>query len=211
MTQNPYIERRLEFPATKRNRYHIAEILKKYLPLNGFILEIASGSGEHGVTFQQIFPSLIWQTSDPNPLHRESISAWIMHETLSSMMPNPLDIDVEKKPWPLTSKFKSELKGIVCINMIHVSPWTCTQALFKEAESLLNKGQFLMIYGPFFRKDKPSIQSNIIFNESLRLQNPLWGIRCLESVNQIAFSNGFKKADIYDMPANNLSIIYLKN
>ncbi len=211
MLENINVDHRLEYPATKRNRYYIAEIIRKYLPTNGFILEIASGSGEHGVLFQQLFPSLTWQTSDPNPINRKSICSWIMHQDLSSSMPNPLDIDVENKPWPLTPEFKSELKGIVCINMIHISPWTCTQALFEQAGSLLNNDQFLMIYGPFIIKDKPITQSNLLFDKSLKLQNPLWGIRNLESVNHIAISNGFNKDNIFEMPANNLSIVYRKN
>ena len=161
MTKNINSDQRLEYPATKRNRYHIAKILKEFLPVNGYILEIASGSGEHAVTFQQLFPFLIWQTSDPNPILRQSISSWIMHQGLSAKMPTPLDIDVENKPWPLSDELKSELKGIVCINMIHISPWTCTQALFEQAGSILTKDQFLMIYGPFLRKDRPTTQSNL--------------------------------------------------
>ncbi len=209
--ENFNIDQRLEFPATIRNRYDIAEILKKYIPTNGFILEIASGSGEHAVFFQQLFPSLIWQTSDPNPINRQSISSWIMYKELSSRMPIPLDIDVENKPWPLSSGLKSALKGIVCINMIHITPWTCTTALFEQAGELLDRAQFLLIYGPFIRKDKPTAQSNLLFDESLKLQNPLWGIRDLESVHHIAISSGFKNQDIFEMPANNLSIIYIRN
>ena len=68
---------RLIFPATLRNRHVIASVLSGYVPDNGFLLEIASGSGEHGVFFQNSFPSITWQTSDPEPLHRKSINAWI--------------------------------------------------------------------------------------------------------------------------------------
>lgn len=211
MTINTNIDKRLEFPATQRNRYHIAEILKRYLPTSGCILEIASGSGEHGVLFQQLFPSLIWQTSDPNPRNRQSICSWIIHQNLSLRMPNPIDIDVENRPWPLTSELKSKLKGIVCINMIHISPWTCTQSLFEQAGSLLMKDEFLMIYGPFIRKDHPTSQSNLLFDESLKRQNPIWGIRDIESVNQIAISNGFKNNDIIEMPANNHSLVFRRN
>ena len=211
MTNNINIDHRLEFPATKRNGYHIAEILRRYIPSNGYILEIASGSGEHGVLFQQLFPSIIWQTSDPNLINRQSISSWIMHEDLSSRMPAPLNLDVENKPWPLSSKFKSELTGIVCINMIHISPWTCTQALFDQAGSLFNNNQFLMIYGPFFRKDKLTSQSNLLFDKTLKIQNPHWGIRDLESVNNLAISTGFNKEYIFEMPCNNLSIIYRRS
>ena len=36
-----------------------------------FFLEIGSGSVEHGVVFQKRFPKIIWQTSDPNLVHRK--------------------------------------------------------------------------------------------------------------------------------------------
>ncbi len=199
---------RLNFPATLRNRDSIAHVLRKYIPANGMLLEIASGSGEHGVFFQKLFPSIIWQTSDPEMVHRNSITSWIYHQGLSSIMPVPLDIDVEKRPWPINNQVKSLIKGIICINMIHISPWTCTKALFKESTRYLHKNQFLMLYGPFFRSDIETSQSNFNFDKSLKLQNPLWGLRDLESVNHIAFKNGFIKERIFEMPANNISVVY---
>ena len=199
---------RLTFPATLRNRVPIADVLDKFLPHNGVVLEIASGSGEHGVFFQKSFPSIIWQTSDPEVLHRKSIISWISHQGLSSKMPEPLDIDVEKRPWPITNQLRALIKGIVCINMIHVSPWSCTIALFEESKKYLDKNGFLMLYGPFFRKDKETSESNLNFDQTLKSQNQLWGIRQLESVNEIAVNNGYVQDNIIDMPANNLSVIY---
>jgi len=199
---------RLYFPATLRNRDSIACLLSKYVPDNGVLLEIASGSGEHGVFFQNYFPSIIWQTSDPEFIHRKSIIAWIAHEGLSSKMSEPLDIDVVKRPWPITNQLRLLIKGIVCINMIHISPWSCTKALFDESKNYLDNNQFLMLYGPFFRNDRETCQSNLDFNLSLQLQNPLWGIRHLDRVNEIAFKNGFELDKIIEMPANNISVIY---
>ena len=100
------MDERLYFPATERNRSPIEKVLRKYLPQNGFVLEIASGSGEHGVTFQKIFPRITWQTSDPELVHRKSISAWITYKGLEGEMPQPIDIDVEEKPWQLSSEIK---------------------------------------------------------------------------------------------------------
>tara|TARA_B100000700_G_scaffold134801_1_gene150584 strand:+ start:3230 stop:3862 length:633 start_codon:yes stop_codon:yes gene_type:complete len=202
---------RLHFPATLRNQDSIASVLINYIPPNGTLLEIASGSGEHGVFFQKSFPSIVWQTSDPEVLHRKSIISWISHEKLSSKMPEPLDIDVEEIPWPVNDQLRSSIKGIVCINMIHISPWSSTQALFEESKNHLDKKQFLMLYGPFFTKDKLTSESNLNFDKSLRLQNPLWGIRLLDRVDEIAFKNGFEKDKIIEMPANNLSVIYRLN
>ncbi len=199
---------RLEFPATLRNRDPICTVLSEYLPLNGVVLEIASGSGEHGVFFQTYFPSLIWQTSDPELLHRKSIISWTAYHGLSSKMPAPLDINVEKTPWPVTYKLKSLIKAIVCINMIHISPWSCTKALFEEGKKYLKKNNFLFLYGPFFVENKKTSESNMNFDLSLRFQNPAWGLRNLEEVSEIAFLNGFELVKIIDMPSNNFSVIY---
>ena len=205
------LKNRLYFPATLRNRDPIAGVLVKYIPQEGVLLEIASGSGEHGVFFQRSFPSIIWQTSDPEVLHRKSISSWISHQGLSSKMPEPLDIDVEKRPWPITNDLRALIKGIICINMIHISPWSCTKSLFEESKKYLNHHHFLMLYGPFFRKNKTNSESNFNFDQSLKLQNPLWGVRHLDSVNEIAYKNGFKQEKVIEMPANNLSVIYRLN
>ena len=202
---------RLNFPATLRNRDAIADVLSDYIPDKGVMLEIASGSGEHGVFFQNCFPSIIWQTSDPEVVHRNSIISWIDHQGLSSKMPEPLDIDVEKRPWPITHQLRSLIKGIVCINMIHISPWSCTKSLFEESKNNLHKNHFLMLYGPFFRKDKQTSESNLNFHQSLKLQNSMWGLRHLERVNEIANFNGFEQEKIIEMPSNNLSVIYRLN
>ena len=199
---------RLFFPATLRNREVIASVISEYIPDNGVILEIASGSGEHAIFFQKLFPSITWQSSDPESLHRKSIISWIAYQGLFAKMPKPLDIDVEKKPWPISNEIKSLIKGIVCINMIHISPWSATKALFKESKKYLKKNNFLLLYGPFFRESLATSESNINFDQSLKLQNPLWGIRHLERVDEIAFENGFEQSKIIKMPANNLSVIY---
>ena len=202
------LDNRLFFPATRRNRDFIASVLSQYISANGLLLEIASGSGEHGVFFQNKFPTIIWQTSDPNLVNRKSIVSWIKHNGLLSKMPKPLDLDVELRPWPITNQIRSLIKGIVCINMIHICPWTTTKALFEESKSHLHKNNFLMLYGPFLRKEIKTSQSNLIFDQSLKSQNPLWGLRHVDDLNNIASKNGFVHEKIIEMPANNLSIIY---
>ena len=204
------MDNRLFFPATKRNSAFIGDVLSKIIKRNGSILEIGSGSGEHGVVFQKRFPEVIWQTSDPKLVHRKSISSWIEHENLSKKMPQPLVLDVEKIPWEIPLNLVHSLQGIVSINMIHVAKWSCTVALFRESGKLLNKGQFLILYGPFKICYKHTSESNYFFDNSLKMQNDLWGIKNLEEVCDEGKKNGFYQEDIISMPANNFSIIYKK-
>ena len=204
------MDNRLFFPATQRNRKCIGDVLSGIINKNGSILEIGSGSGEHGTVFQKRFPEIIWQTSDPDLLHRKSIISWIDYEKLNKTMPQPLELDVEVTPWKVPEQIKDSLQGIVSINMIHVAQWTCTIELFRGSGRLLKKGQFLMLYGPFKIANKHTSQSNYFFDGSLKMQNYLWGIRNLEEVNDEAKKNGFFQEAIISMPANNFSIIFRK-
>ena len=204
------MDNRLFFPATQRNKYIIKEVLSKVIQKNGSILEIGSGSGEHGVFFQKCFPGIIWQTSDPDLMHRKSISTWINYEELNNKMPQPIEIDVEKVPWEIPLTLAKSLLGIVSINMIHVAKWDCTIALFRESGKLLKEGQFLILYGPFKFSNKHISQSNYFFDNSLKIQNNLWGVRNIESVSDEAKKNGFFQQNIISMPANNFSIVYRK-
>ena len=204
------MDNRLFFPAAKRNTSFIGDVLSRIIQKNGSILEIGSGSGEHGVAFQKRFPEIIWQTSDPDLRHRQSISSWILYEKLNMKMPQPLAIDVEITPWEISSAIALSLQVIVSINLIHISSWNCTRSLFKESGKLLNHGKYLMLYGPFKIDNKHISQSNYLFDKSLKMQNKNWGVRNLDEVNKEANNNGFAQKELIFMPANNLSIIYKK-
>ena len=204
------LDYRLFFPATQRNKIYIGDVLSKIPLKKGFVLEIGSGSGEHGVEFQKRFPEIIWQTSDPKLEYRKSIISWIEHEKLNIKMPEPINIDVTKIPWPIPVKLVDNLQVIISINMIHIAPWECTKSLFKESGKLLNYGKFLILYGPFKIEDKHVSKSNELFDKSLKIQNNNWGVRNLEQVNKEAIINGFQQKQLIQMPANNLTLIYKK-
>ncbi len=201
------MEHRLFFEATSRNSDPIAEVLQDNLPKKGIVLEVASGSGQHAVTFQKRFPLLNWQASEPDPINRKSIDSWISHQGLTRKMNAPLNLDVEIRPWNLPNLVVSNLIAIVCINMLHVSNWECSKALIAESSILLKSGQPLIIYGPFKHKNNHTSPSNAIFEEHLRSRNKHWGIRDIEKINEIAYQNKFKKIEIINMPANNFMLI----
>ena len=205
------MDNRLLFPAVKRNNKFI-EQLSKILIKNRTVLEIGSGSGEHGVIFQKRFPDIIWQTSDPEYIHRKSIIAWIEYEKINGKMPKPLDIDVTICPWNIDIKSRNYFKVIVSINMIHIAPWCCTQSLFAESGRLLTRNQFLFLYGPFKIKNKHTSESNYLFDASLKIQkNKNWGIRNVENIIEEASNNGFNIEDLISMPSNNFSLIFRRS
>jgi hypothetical protein len=195
---------RLIYPATARNRDPILEVLRDYLPETGHVLEIASGSGEHVSYFARNCRGLVFHPSDPDPRCRASIEAWTAEDPrLKNVMP-PLAFDVTDR-WPAL-----DVAAILCINMIHIAPWAATQALIAGAGKLLEPLGLLYLYGPYKRGGIHTAPSNAAFDESLRAQNPAWGVRNLEDVVALAAESGFAEPDIVPMPANNLSVIFMK-
>ena len=67
-----------------------------------------------------------------------------------------------------------------------------------------------MLYGPFKRNGEHTSESNARFDQSLKVQNPTWGVRDLDVVSEVGIKNGFENHDVFEMPANNLSVIFQK-
>ncbi|CEG10647.1 hypothetical protein BN961_04087 [Afipia felis] len=193
---------RLQYPATQRNRDAILEVLRGVLPPSGLVLEIASGSGEHIVHFANALPGMTFQPSDPEDAARLSIAAWTAETGLSNIRP-PLAIDVRREPWPI-----AQADAMLCINMIHISPWEATQALMRNAGRILSKGAPLYLYGPYRQKDVVTADSNEAFDADLKSRNPQWGLRQLDDVAALAREAGFSGPAVTPMPANNLSVVF---
>ncbi|NKJ01774.1 DUF938 domain-containing protein [Novosphingobium sp. SG707] len=187
-------------PAAARNRDPILNVLRDALPPSGVVLELASGSGEHIVHFARALPDLHWQPSDPSPDACASIAAWTAAEGLDNVAP-PLALDAAGE-WPVT-----RADAILCINMIHISPWAATQGLMRGAGAILPSGGLLYLYGPYRRAGVALEPSNAAFDADLRARNPEWGLRDLEDVSACAARHGLRVEAVLPMPANNLSVL----
>ncbi len=196
------IDHRQYAPATVRNRDFILDVLRDVLPTTGIILEIASGSGEHVVHFARNFPSLAFQPSDPEPDALRSIAAWVKAAQVTNVRA-PIVLDASQSPLPIASA-----EGIICINMVHISPWDAALGLIRGAAAILPPGSPFYLYGPYKREGFATTPSNQAFDRSLRDHNPTWGLRDLEAVAAIAQSVGFSAPTITEMPANNLSVVF---
>ena len=189
-------------PATLRNRDLILGILRDVLPTKGVILEIASGSGEHVVHFARSFPDLVFQPSDREPKSLESVAAWVEATRVANVLA-PTVLDVSQSPWPIASA-----DGIICINMVHISPWEATLGLVKGAAAILPSTAPFYLYGPYKREGFATAPTNQAFDRSLRDRNATWGLRDLEAVAAAAQSVGFSVPTITEMPVNNLSVVF---
>jgi hypothetical protein len=195
-------DKRIFASSTARNRGPIQDVLREILPTTGLALEIASGAGEHVTFFAAEFPDLTFYPSDPSAEARESIAAWIAASGAANVRA-PLTLDVQKFPWPIGAA-----DAMICINMIHISPWRATETLFEGARRTLPANAPLYLYGPYRRGGAHTAPSNAEFDASLRARNANWGVRDLEEVAELARGQGFGDPQVVEMPANNLSVIF---
>jgi SAM-dependent methyltransferase len=191
-------------PAAERNKGPILEVLQRVLPPRGLVLEIGSGTGQHVVHFAKALSQLSWQPSDPDPENRQSIALWSRVEELGNVRV-PLALDVRERPWPIDAA-----DAIVCINVVHVSPWAATLALFDGVREMLPPEGALFLYGPYRRGGRHTAPSNEKFDADLRAHNPEWGLRDIDELAEVANRIGFALAEIVDMPANNFSLVFRK-
>lgn len=192
-------------PSTLRNREALLEVLRPRLPATGELLEIASGSGEHAVFFAPHFPGLRWSPTDFDQSAVESIADWIKALPAPNLTP-PLRLDVTQKTWPF-----QRADVILCVNMIHIAPWSATEGLMRGAGRIMAPGGLLITYGPYKRGGLHTATSNEAFEEWLKKQNPAFGVRDLEAVAAEAAANGFSAPEVIDMPANNFTLVFRKN
>ena len=198
-------------PATNRNREPILEVLRQILPPTGTVLEISSGSGEHCIFFAPQLALRYWLPSDFSPDARASITAWQQCSETCDRLYSPIELDASRDQWLVESAhydLKEPITAIVNINMIHIAPKSACLGLFAGAQRILPVGGILYLYGPFMQGGVHTSDSNAAFDESLKLQNPEWGIRDLEDVTNIAESHNLILKKIFPMPANNFSVVF---
>ena len=189
-------------PATARNREPIAELLAETLPHSGLVLEIASGTGEHCAFFAERFPALEWQPSDPDPGALESIAEWT--RGLANVR-SALALDAAGD-WQVAAA-----NAILCINMVHISPWAATLGLMAGAGRLLAPAAPLILYGPYRQHGVETAPSNEQFELWLKEKSLEYGLRHLEDVSRAAAAQGLTLDRIAPMPANNLMLVYSRD
>jgi SAM-dependent methyltransferase len=193
-------------PSTARNRDPIWRVLRPQLPPAGLVLEIASGSGEHVAHFARLAaPGIVFQPTDPSADARASIDAWTAAANLGNVGP-ALALDAASGSWPI-----AHADVVLCINMIHISPWSATEGLIRGAADVLPPGGLLFLYGPYRRGGEHTAPSNEAFDADLRRRNPEWGVRNLEAVAKLAADAGFSPPRIEPMPANNFCVLFRRS
>ena len=177
-------------------------VLAEELPDRGLVLEIASGSGEHAVFLARRFPALDWQPSDVDVEALASVDAWAAEAAGANLRP-AIALDAAQANWPIAAA-----DAVLCVNMVHISPWSAAVGLFTWAGRILTSGAPLVLYGPFIEPGRETAPSNLAFDQSLKQRNSEWGLRNTADLDALAADHGLRRTARHAMPANNLVLVY---
>jgi SAM-dependent methyltransferase len=190
--------------AAERNKQPIAAELQQLLAPRSRVLEIASGTGQHVEHFALLLPQATWQPTDMRAADLAQIDARRVASGRGNILP-AVELDVLRQPWPVASDFDA----LVCINMIHISPWEATPALFAGAARHLRPDSGIVIlYGPYREGGRHTAPSNEEFERWLQSKDERFGVRNLEDVEAVARQHGFVRSHLARMPANNLLLAF---
>jgi len=200
---------RMDAPAFHRNHDPIWSAIGSWLTQqDGDALEIGSGTGQHIVEFARKAPRLTWWPSDILDAHLRSIEAWSAEAALRNLRA-PQILDLTKADWR-PNGIATPLTAIICINVLHISPWNVSENLLSGAARLLRPRGRLFVYGPFMRDGLHSAPSNASFDQSLRAKNPEWGVRDMAELSALAVRHGLSAIQAAPMPANNFVLTIIR-
>ncbi len=190
--------------AAERNKQPILDVLRTLLPEEGHALEISCGTGQHVAWFAAQLPLWSWQPTDLTADLFPDIMVRITEARLVNVQPPQL-LNVLSDAWPAEHEPQDLIYNA---NMLHIAPWACCAGLMRGAARLLAPGGRLVTYGPYLEDDVPTSEGNLKFDATLRAQNPDWGIRRREDVEDQARAAGLRLAVRHSMPANNLLLVW---
>lgn len=196
-------------PSIARNRDAVRDVFLVHMPASGTVLEIASGTGEHGAHIASALPRLAWQYSDIDAESLASQAAWRLSIGERANLLEPVFLNVTSPDWS-ASGARLPADAMFCANMIHIAPFSAAEGLLAGAGRHLVAGGRLMLYGPFARAGQIA-PSNARFSEDLQRRDRSWGVRDLDyDILPRTLFAGLDLIDVIEMPANNLSVIFEK-
>lgn len=190
--------------ACENNKEFILKVLSRVLADKTQVLELGSGTGQHGIYFAEALPHLIWQCSDLLENH-SGINLWIAEKELNNIKA-PIDLNVEKLPWQVEEK-----ETIFSANTLHIMSWKNVKSFFFGVSKVLAPNGLLVVYGPFNYQGEFTSESNRHFDDWLKQRASHQGIRDFEDVNALAESIGLVLKEDNEMPANNRLLVWQKS
>lgn len=193
-------------PAAARNGEAICAVLADHAPATGRALEIASGTGQHVVTFARALPRLFWQPTEIDPARRASIDSHVAEAGLTNIAPAS-HLDACAPDWG-TDTGPQDL--IVLVNLLHLISDAEAQLLLKGVSQALAPGGVFLLYGPFRRSGTLISEGDRRFDAELRGADPLIGYKDDLEVGGWLRNSGLEPYGGIEMPANNLALVARK-
>ncbi len=193
--EKPYAE------SCDENGAPIEAVLRARLPAEGRLLEIGSGTGQHGVRFAAAFPGIVWQTSDRRE-HHAGIQMWLDEAGLANLLP-PIALDVLSDPWP-----ESWFDAIFSANTAHIMPVEGVEAMFRGVAGVLSPGGLFLLYGPFMYDGRHVSEGNQRFDQWLKGVEPHRGVRDVGWLKALAEPLGLALEEDVEMPVNNRILVW---
>jgi cyclopropane fatty-acyl-phospholipid synthase-like methyltransferase len=188
----------------EQNKAPLLEVLQEVFNDRKAVLEIGSGSGQHAVYFAKHLQHLTWQPSD-RAENLASIQAWAAEVALTNLQP-PIELDVLNQPWNVQT-----VDAVFTANSLHIMSWDMVEQFFIGLEKVLDTSGKLLIYGPFSYSREHTSPSNARFDQYLKQQNPLSGVRDFDDLDRLASQQGLSLIQDYAMPANNRCLLWVMN
>ena len=190
--------------ACERNKQPILEILQDTLVGHQLVLEIGSGTGQHAVYFAAHLDHLTWLPTDI-PAALPPLQARIDLEGTDNIR-LPVALDVARSAWNVP-----KVDAVFTANTLHIISWDLIVDCFAGIGRHLEPGGVLCVYGPFRYRGAYTTDSNARFDVSLKLQDPLMGIRDFEAVDRLAEAQGLSLLADHAMPANNQLLVWQRH
>ena len=193
-------------PSIGRNRQVVAEAVHSLIPDDATVLEVGSGTGEHGVYITEDRPQMNWMFTEYAEEAWPSIKAWLEHAGRVGLH-GPLKLDAASANWGDQLE-AMRYDAIFSANVIHISGFAVAEGILAGASRVLTTDGLLLLYGPFGRNGVLS-EGNADFDADLKRRNPDWGVRDLErEIIPLAEASGLQLAEVIDMPKTNLTVAF---
>lgn len=199
--------------ACERNKQPLLEALRAWLPQPpdrpAQVLEVGSGTGQHGVHFSQHLP-VRWQLSDrlehlPGLRRRQAYASANGVPASGQLLP-PLPLDVTQPDWPA-----GPFDAVFSANTAHIMPATAVPALFAGSARVLAPDGLFLLYGPFNDGGVHTSASNAAFDAHLRAIDPAMGVRDSLELIACARAVGLLAAADLPLPANNRLLVFRRS
>ncbi|WP_347987055.1 DUF938 domain-containing protein [Methylomonas sp. AM2-LC] len=189
--------------ACENNKEPILQVIRKVYAQATTVWEIGSGTGQHACYFAKQLPYLEWQPTD-RVENIDGICLWTTEAQLSNLK-SPLSLAVQDDTWPCKS-----IDALFTANTLHIMNWDEVQLLFARLNVYLTANASVCIYGPFNYNGAYTSESNARFDQWLKAQNCLSGIKNFEDILALAINIDCELTADETMPANNRLLVFKK-